>query len=241
MKKLSQGSEKLYGYWQDRFRDWLDGRPATAENGEAFLASLEADKLKVNTIGCAARALRRLGLDVPAPSIEMGEPKYLELEEVKRLIAKAPSLLEKTVLTVTFGSGCRINEVLNLELPDLELENGIATVTRKGGRRERVVLGREATEALKEWLSKRRSRGKRVFMDYTYYDIWHMLKKTAKRAGIPDFTPHRLRHSRAVQMLEGGVPERIVSQVLGHTSINTTIKVYGRLRPERLAEHLPPF
>jgi len=44
MKKLSQGSEKLYSHWQDRFRDWLDGRPATAENGEAFLASRLEDK-----------------------------------------------------------------------------------------------------------------------------------------------------------------------------------------------------
>jgi len=241
MEKLSQGSEKLYSYWQGRFRDWLDGRPATVENGEGFLTSLEAAGLKRNTIGCAARALRRLGLDVPAPSIEMGEPRYLEVGEVKRLIDKAPDLLQKTVLTVTFGSGCRINEVLNLELSDLELDTGVATVTRKGNRRERVTLSKEGTEALKEWLAKRRSRSKRVFMDYTYHDIWAMLKKTAKKAGIPDFTPHRLRHSRAVQMLEEGVPERIVSQVLGHSKLDTTLKIYGRLRPERLTEYLPPF
>ncbi|GAJ07597.1 unnamed protein product, partial [marine sediment metagenome] len=109
MKKLSPGSETLYRYWQNRFQDWLNGRPATAETGEAFLTALEADGLKRNTLGCAARALRRLGLDVPAPSVEIGEPKYLELEEIKRLIQRAPSLLERTILIVTFGSACRIS------------------------------------------------------------------------------------------------------------------------------------
>ncbi|MBA7709494.1 Tyrosine recombinase XerD [subsurface metagenome] len=241
MKILSPASQALYAYWQGRFQDWLDGRPATIEAGEAFLTSLQADGLKPNTWACAGRALRRLGLPVQVPAVEMGEPRYLELEEVKRLIDKAPSLLERTILIVTFGSACRISEILNLELPDLELDAGVATVTRKGGRRERIALGKQGTEALTEWLAKRRFRSRRVFMDYTYNDIYRLLKRLGREAGIPDFTPHRLRHSRAIQLLEAKVPERIVSQILGHTKTDTTLKIYGRLHPEKLTEHLQPF
>jgi len=241
MKKLSPGSETLYRYWQNRFQDWLNGRSAATETGEAFLSFLEASSLRPNTVGCAARALRRIGLDVPAPSMEWGEPKYLELDDVKRLIKTAPSLLEKTILTVTFGSACRISEVLNLELSDLELDNEVATVTRKGARRERVALGKQATEALREWLSHRRSKSKRVFMDYTYQDIYRMLKQTGKIAGIPDFAPHQLRHSRIRHLMNAGVPIEMVSEIAGHRRLDTTLKIYGRLRAEERGRYLVGF
>lgn len=240
-KKLSTGSEALYAYWQGRFQDWLDGRPTTTETGEAFLASLEANGLKPNTRGCAARALRRMGLDVPAPSMEWGEPKYLELEEVKRLIDRAPSLLEKTILTVKYSSVARISEVLNLEVADLELDAGVATMTRKGGRRERVALGKQGTEALREWLAHRRSRSKRVFMDYTYQDIYRRLKKLAREVGIPDFTPHRLRHSRVMHLRKAGLEWEDISELAGHTKTETTIKIYGRRKAEERAKLLIDF
>jgi integrase len=241
MRGLSPQTEALYGYWQGRFRAWLDGRPATTETGEAFLASLEADGLKPNTRAIAARALRQLGLTVPAPPVEMGEPKYRDLEEVQRLIEAAPSLLEKTILIVTFGSACRISEVLNLEVPDLELDAGVATVTRKGGRRERVALGRQATEALREWLARRRSKARRVFMDYTYHDIYRLLKRTAKKAGIPDFHPHLLRHSRVMHLRQAGRDWADISEVCGHTKVETTMKIYGRRKAEERAELLVDF
>jgi len=236
--RLSPGSEALYAYWQGRFRDWLDGRPVTVENGEAFLASLE---VKRNTLGCAARALRRMGLEVPAPTVEMGEPRYLTLEEVKRLIDEAPSLLERTVLIVAFSSACRISEVLDLEVSDLELDAGVATVTRKGGRRERVALGRQGTEALREWLAHRRSRSKRVFMDYTYRDIYGRLKKLAARVGIPHFHPHLLRHSRVMHLRQAGRDWADISEVCGHTKVETTVKFYGRRKAEERTELLVDF
>lgn len=241
MKKLSPGSEKLYSYWQDRFRDWLNGGRATVETGEAFLASLEAGKLKVNTIGCAARALRRMGLNVPAPSIEIGEPRYLTLEQVKRLNDAARTLLEKTIIIVCFGSGCRISEVLSLELTDLELDIRVATVTRKGGHRQRVTLGKQATEALTKWLAERKSKSRRVFMDYTYQDVYRMLRQTAKRAGFPEFTIHQLRHSRGIHLRDAGRTIADVAEVLGHTDPRTTYKYYFKRKAEDREELLVDF
>ncbi|GAI73224.1 unnamed protein product, partial [marine sediment metagenome] len=148
-------------------------------------------------------------------SIEMGEPKYHSLDQVRCLIDTAPSLLEQTIITVCFSSACRISEVLGLMVDDLELDAGVATVTRKGGRRERVALGRQGTEALREWLAQRRARSKRVFMDYTYQDIYRMLKQTAKKAGIPDFTPHRLRHSRVIHLRQAGLQWDDISDTRG--------------------------
>src|SRR3972149_1898419 len=100
LKRLSPGTEALYAYWVERFRRYLDGRAPPLEEGEGFLSSLEASGLKPNTLGIAARALRHLGLPVPAPPVEMGEPKYLSVEQVRALIEAAPSLLERTALVV---------------------------------------------------------------------------------------------------------------------------------------------
>jgi integrase len=240
--RLSAGSETLYAYWQDRFQRWLGGRPATLEDGEAFLASLEADGLKPNTRAIAAMALRHLGLQVTAPKLEFGEPNYLDIEQVRSLIEAAPSLLERTIILVVFSSGCRISEILNLEVPDLELDAGVGTVTRKGGRRERVALGKQGTEALREWLAqRRRSSSRRVFMDYTYNDIYRLLKRTARATGFPDFHPHLLRHSRAMHLRGAGRSVEDVAEVLGHTKIDTTRQFYFKRKAEERAELLVDF
>ncbi len=241
MKRLSPGTEALYAYWQGRFQAYLGGRRATLEAGEGFLASLEASGLKPNTLGIAARALRHLGIPVPAPPVEMGEPKYLSVEQVKALIEAAPSLLERTVLVAVFSSACRISEILDLEVPDLELDQGVATVTRKGGRRERVALGRQGTEALREWLAQRRSKSKRVFMDYTYHYLYPCLRKLANQVGIPGFHPHLLRHSRVMHLRKAGRDWADISEVAGHTKVETTVKIYGRRKAEERAALLVDF
>ena len=241
LKRLSPGSKRLYEYWQGRYRSFLAGARASLENAEAFIQTLETRGVKPNTLGIVARALRRLGLQVEAPPVEMGEPDYLDVEQVRRLIDAAPSLLERTIVTVLFSSACRPSEVLGLELGDLELGVGVATVTRKGGRRERVQLGRQGTEALREWLAHRRSRSRRVFMDYTYRDVYLLLRKLARAAGIPNFRPHILRHSRVMHLRKAGHDWADISEVAGHRSVETTVKIYGRRKAEERAELLEDF
>ena len=241
LRRLSPRSEALYGYWTGRFQDWLGSRPATLETGEAWLATLEVSGLKPNTLGIAARALRRLGLLVPAPPVEMGEPKYYSLDQIRTLIGAMPALLERTVLVVVFATACRISEVLDLEVPDLELDQGVATVTRKGGRRERVALGRQGTEALREWLARRQSRSRRVFMDYRYQDLYRSMKSAAAQAGIPGFHPHLLRHSRVMHLRKAGRDWADISEICGHTKVETTVKIYGRRKAEERAQLLVDF
>ena len=242
MQALSENTQKTYAVYANAFREFLDGREPTVEEGEAFLATLQEKGSKRNTIGVAGRALRRMfGIKVPVPSIEMSEPCYLTIDQVRKLIDKAPTLLLKTIMTVTFSSACRISEILNLTVGDLELDQAVATVTRKGGRRERVALGQQGTEALRIWLKKRQAKSKRVFMDYNYNDIYYRLKLVGKKAGIPDFAPHQLRHSRVMHLRDAGVDWADISEICGHTKGDTTIKIYGRRRAEERAKLLVDF
>jgi integrase/recombinase XerD len=242
MQEMSENTQRTYTTYVNVFQRWLDGRKPTLEEGEAFLQSLRDKGAKRNTIGVVGRALRRmLNLPVAIPSIEMLEPHYLAVDEVWRLIDAAPTLLEKTIITLLFSTACRISEILNLTMSDLELDRGVATVTRKGGRRERVALGRQGTEALRDWLKQRQSKTRRVFMDYTYNNIYYRLKRVCKAAGIPDFTPHVLRHSRVMHLRGAGRDWPDISEICGHTRETTTIKIYGRSTAEDRSKILVDF
>lgn len=242
MQDLSDNSQKTYAVYIRQFQAYLNGREPTLQEADAFLQHLKDKGDKRNTIGVAGRALRRVyGLRVAIPNIEMGEPDYLTVDDVKKLIDKTPSLLEKTVLILVFSTACRISEILNLSKDDLELDKGVATVTRKGGQRERIPLGEQGTEALRRWLKERKSTDRRVFMDYTYSNIYYRLKKTAKKAKLPQFHPHILRHSRIRHLIESGVPIERVSEVAGHRKLDTTSKIYGNLRAEERGRYLVGF
>lgn len=242
MQQLSKNSQKTYDVYVRNFQEWLDGKEPTLELAEAYLDHLKERGARQNTIGVAGRAIRRIcGLKVPVPNIEMLEPQYLTVDQVKKLIDKAPTLLEKTILILLFSTACRISEILNLTKDDLELDKGVATVTRKGGQRQRIPLGDQGTEALKVWLKARKSNSRRVFMDYSYNNIYYRFKLLAKKAKIPEFHAHILRHSRVRHLMESGVPVERVSEIAGHRKLDTTQKIYGSLRAEERGRFLTNF
>jgi len=242
MQGLSDNTQKTYNTYVSAFRTFLNRRKPTLELAEEFLQALREKGAKRNTVGVAGRAIRKVfQIPVSVPNIEMSEPQYLTVDQVRKLIEVAPTLLDKTLITVLFSSACRISEILNLTLSDLELDSGVATVTRKGGRRERIALGKQGTDALRVWLKRRRSKTKRVFMDNTYHDIYYRLRLVGKRAGVPDFSPHRLRHSRVMHLRDSGVDWPDISEICGHTKGDTTIKIYGRRKAEERSKMLADF
>jgi integrase len=242
MKELSKNSQRTYATYINAFQRFLGDRQPTVKEGETFMESLKEKGARRNTIGVAGRALRRAyNILVPIPTIEMLEPEYLTIEQIKKLIKTAPTLLEKTIIIVTFSTACRISEILNLTLDDLEMDKGVATVTRKGGQRERIPLGDQGTAALRAWLKERQSKSQRVFLDYTYNNIYYRLKLTAIKAKLPQFHPHILRHSRIRHLMEAGISIEAVSEVAGHRKLDTTIKIYGRLLAEKRAKYLVDF
>jgi len=238
MKKLRPLSERTYGYHVRKFLRWLGGKEPTRELALKYLEELEKEGKSRNTLGVARNALKReFGFDLPSYKMEFKEPKYLDVETVRKLVEKAPTLLEKTIITLLFDTGCRLGEILGLTVDDIEWDTGVITVERKGGRRERVKVSPKGMEALREWLARRQSKDRRVFMDHDYQSIYYRLRKFSREVGIR-FTPHMLRHSRVVHLLKSGVPLERVSDIVGHTKLETTAKIYGRFRAEDLAPYL---
>jgi len=243
-QKVSPGTVRVYMYALRSFFSQLNGNEPSKEAAQRYLDSLA--KLSPNTIGLRAHAIMRYfkwmeqPIELDHPTIRVGEPKYLNMNQVEELLAACNTPLEDCLVAVLFDTAVRISELLNLEKGDINWEDGFISVIRKGGRREEVNISKRGLEALDRWLDARESTSRRVFADLEYNDALITVKRVGKRIGI-DVHPHMLRHSRAIQLLINGAPLYVVQQHLGHASIATTANIYGRFRAVDLKEQLIPW
>lgn len=229
---------QTYAACERRYRAWIEGAEPTLENAQAYLTHLSSKGAKATYLFVVAHAIRRnLGLMVDSPDLPIREPQYLTVDQVRALIDASPTLLERVWFTVLFDTGCRLHEILELQVADLRLEDGVARVVRKGGREEDISLGQRSVVALREWLASRRSDSPRVFMDLKDTEIRYRLGHVAKKLRIK-FHPHMLRHTRARQLYEAGVRLERISEILGHRRLDTTMKIYARFRAEDRAKFM---
>jgi integrase/recombinase XerD len=160
------------------------------------------------------------------------------------------ALRDTALLELMYASGCRVSEVLELTLDRLHLADGHATVLGKGGKHRVVPVGEYAAAAMHRYLELGRpllleaaSRSRRalalrpraksavrasVFLNarggrLTRQGWFERLREHALVAGITrPISPHKLRHSFATHLLEGGADLRVVQALLGHADISTT-------------------
>lgn len=190
---------------------------------------------------------------IDAPRRPGALPKALTVEEATRLV-EAPDtstplgVRDRALLEFLYATGCRVTEAVDLQLIDLDLEDGTALVTGKGNKQRLVPVGRHAVAALLDYLQVRLElKGDRadpgaVFLNargnpLSRQGVWQIVRKYADRVEIPParVSPHVLRHSAATHMVEGGGDLRTVQEILGHASISTT-QIYTRVSPRHLLE-----
>src|ERR1700691_350690 len=179
-------------------------------------------------------------------------PKYLNREEVERLIVAPPDtkptgLRDRAMLELLYATGLRVSELCGLELAGVERQLGVLRVLGKGNKHRMVPFGQSAGEAMDRYL--REGRGKllrgrgspHVFVTarggaMTRQAFWLLLKGYGRKAGITArLTPHVVRHSFATHMVEGGADLRSVQGMLGHVDISTT-QGYTHVAGGRLRE-----
>jgi integrase/recombinase XerD len=175
-------------------------------------------------------------------------PGVLTQAQVDRLLAAAegegPAALRDTaMLELLYSAGLRITELVDLDVDDVDLVDLTVRCTGKGSRERVIPLGRMAARAVEAWLVRGRpelapagpmlvcnARGGRL----TRQGGWKIVKRHAEAAGLGDrVSPHTLRHSFATHLVEGGADIRVVQELLGHASVNTT-QVYTHTSAARL-------
>lgn len=182
-------------------------------------------------------------------------PKALSVDEVIRIIeasnvAETPALGVRNVALIEFlyATGARISEAVGADVDDIDLDDGSAVVTGKGSKQRRVPLGSVACRALEAWLVRGRpalvqmgTGSPKLFL--TAYGTamsrqagFAVIQEAARRAGITTAVgPHTLRHSCATHLVEAGADVRVVQELLGHASVQTT-QIYTMVTAERLRE-----
>ena len=187
---------------------------------------------------------------IDAPKVGRPLPKALTEAEVEALL-EAPDedrhlgLRDRTMLELLYASGLRVSELVNLNVSQLNLRQGVLRVVGKGNKERLVPLGEEAAEWLQRYMNEARPallQGRvrdecfvtRRGAAMTRQAFWHLIKRYAQQAGIsPGLSPHGLRHSFATHLLNHGADLRVLQMLLGHSNLSTT-QIYTHVARERL-------
>jgi integrase/recombinase XerC len=193
---------------------------------------------------------------VPLPKLEKRLPQFLTETQMRDLLAAPLRLLEnggcdaftawrdRLVMELLYGGGLRVSELAGLNYAQLDLESGVARVLGKGRKERLCPLGTVATAVLKKWraeFARDSSPAAPVVVTAKHERmpvraVQLMLKRHLALAGLPpDLTPHKLRHSYATHLLNAGADLRLVQELLGHASLNTT-QIYTHVSTARLRE-----
>jgi integrase/recombinase XerD len=176
------------------------------------------------------------------------QPAASDREPAASSTADPLALRDQALLELMYACGLRASEVADLKIRDINPTLGIVTVTGKGDKTRVVPIGRPALAAVQRYLKESRPRlvraggaaGEVLLLSRSgrpleRVAVWQLVKKNAARAGLKGVHPHKLRHSFATHLLQGGANLRLVQEMLGHADIATT-QIYTHVDPTRFKD-----
>ena len=186
--------------------------------------SLNAIKYYYNEV--LGRGLEPEYIERPMKNREL--PKVLTKEEIIDILKSIQNLKHKSLVFLSYSSGMRMGELLNLKIEDLDFERKMIHVRGAKGRKDRyTILSGNMIKILRRYLKNFRSKeylfegqygGK-----YSSSSVAKSWKRVLKKARVKyAYTFHSLRHTFATHLLENGTDIRYIQQLLGHSSSRTT-------------------
>lgn len=183
--------------------------------------------------------------DVEFPKIRKALPKYLTLEESKRLLAAVDGANAKrdyAILMLFLNCGIRRSELVGLNITDV-YEDRIR-VKGKGNKERIVYFGTPCKRAIDAYLPERTKKeltdnralfGSRNGNRISVAAVHRLVKKHTLAAGLDpsQYSAHKLRHTAATLMVSNGVDIKTVQEVLGHEHLNTT-EIYTHIENTEL-------
>ena len=196
------------------------------------------------------------GNPVPAKNFLVNEkriPHVLNSLEINRLIDATDtsnvdnriSVRDKAILETLYSAGLRVSELVRIDVADLNFDDKEIMVTGKGSKQRIVMIGDTTVQAIENYLSLGRPQlmadihEKSLFLSklgrrLSARSVQSRLRKYSIAAGLSGRVhPHKLRHSFATHLLEGGADLRVVQELLGHSDIGTT-QIYTHVSRKEL-------
>ena len=195
---------------------------------------------------------------IESPKIGFSLPDILSLIEIDQLIS-AIDLSEKhgernrAIIETLYSCGLRVSELINLQLSNINFNEGYLKVTGKGNKERLSPISGKALKYLSIYINEIRNHQsiKIGHFDFVFLNnrgsklsrvmIFIIIKKLAESIGLKKkISPHTFRHSFATHLIEGGADLRAVQEMLGHESITTT-EIYTHLDTDYLRSNIIQF
>jgi integrase/recombinase XerD len=237
------------------FFSFMKDRGLSTRSQARVISSLRTYFRFLESHGFTSPELRELR----PPKVKAGLPKTLSVEEFQRLYKASETesavrtARNQITLLMLYGLGCRVSELIGLNLSDFNETDQWLSILGKGNKERAVPLTQDLADELRAYLRVARpallkkptdsilvnDRGQRP----SRVDVWRWLAAWSERAGFDEpVSPHRFRHGCATALLESGADLRSIQVLLGHASIQTTqiyTAVASRSMTETIENHHP--
>ena len=155
----------------------------------------------------------------------------IDFESLKTLFSDTRNGL---ILLFFYATGVRVSELINLKISDIYFDAGLIRVTGKGSKMRLLPISLDVLDKVKHYITNIRSLYTNNYSkDYLFISkkgkpftraaIWKIIKLESRAKGF-DLHPHSLRHLYATHLLENGANIKTIQELLGHASLNTTVK-----------------
>lgn len=234
------------------FYDFMKKEGLSTRSQARVISSLRTYFKFCESKGQKAEELR----DLKPPKVKTSLPKILTSDEFEKLLKAcevpdaAKNIRNQMTLLFLYGLGCRVSELIGLNLNDFSQTERWVKVLGKGKKERLIPLADSLFNILEKYLAQARpqllnvnsqtnslllnDRGHRP----SRIDIWRWLASWSQKAGFSEpVHPHRFRHGCATALLEGGADLRSIQMLLGHSSIQTT-QIYTAVTTNTLTKEI---
>jgi integrase/recombinase XerD len=182
-------------------------------------------------------------IKIPMAKVPQNLPKYMSSEEILQGLknidrSQLMGLRDHALILFLYASGCRISEALNVQRGDIV--DGWLKIRFAKGEKERIVpLAPIAVQALESYMQAQDMTSSYIWLNYKGEVLSRIsaFKIVKKYLGV---SPHVLRHSFASSLIIGGADLRVVQELLGHSSLETT-QIYTHIQKQNLAETMKHY
>ncbi len=190
--------------------------------------------------------------NLESPKVEKKLPSVLTKKEVEQLLEQpapfdAKGSRDKAMLELLYATGIRVSELVSLSLGDIDTNNGMILCKSSDSKMRSIPIGNIALKYLRLYINDFRKKlspspeDSSLFLNFhgkkmTRQGFWKIIKYYTSKAKISKtITPHTLRHSFAVHLIENGADLQVIQEMLGHSDISTT-QIYSKMNKNKVKE-----